>query len=57
MNDIEIKSRESECENLRLRIIKEKLDFESEYRERQLREIQYKEIKIEERRDNLAKNE
>lgn len=55
--DLELSSKESEVENMRNRLNKEKEEFESEQRERYLRDIEVKQIKIEERREQLSLKE
>ncbi|CDW87188.1 UNKNOWN [Stylonychia lemnae] len=55
--ELELSNKENECENMKTRINKERDDFESEVKERFLREIQIIQIKIEERREALSQKE
>eukprot|EP00347_Sterkiella_histriomuscorum_P011090 403373790 len=55
--EMEMQNKENECENLKNRLQKERDDFESEVKERLLREIQIIQIKVEERREFLSQKE
>lgn len=51
MYEMEIQNKENEVDNMRVRLDKEREDFENDIKERYLREIQVMQIKSEERRD------
>lgn len=51
---MELQNKENEVENLRTRIDKERQEYETDIKERYIREIQVIQIKCEERRDQLA---
>lgn len=55
--EIDRQSKQNEVDNLRQRIQKEKVDFESDIRDRYMRDIQVTQIRVEERREALAQKE
>lgn len=57
MYEMELATKETEVNNMSTRLKNEKKEFEVEHKERLLREIQAKEIEIEEKKKQLAARE
>lgn len=55
--DVELGTKETEVENMRARLVKEKEEYESDFRDRQLRDLQILQIRLEERREALSLRE
>ena len=54
ITDLDIQTKEQEVDNLKSRLQKEREDYEADFRDRQLRDLQIAAIKLEERREGIA---
>lgn len=57
ITDLDLQTKEQEVENLKSRLLKEREDYETDFRDRQLRDLQIASIKLEERREVIANRE
>ena len=57
ITDQELLSKQTEIENMKIRLQKEREEYESDFRDRQMRDLQIQQIKLEERREALALRE
>ena len=54
---MEIQNKENEVENMKNRLQKDREEYETDFRDRQLRDLQIIQIKIEERREAMTQRE
>ena len=52
-----MQDKETEVENMKTRLMKEREEYEADFSDRQLRDLKIYQIKLEERRENIANRE
>lgn len=52
--EMELQTKETEVENMKVRLQKEREEYEADFRDRQMRDLKIYQIRLEERRENLA---
>lgn len=57
ITDLDLQTKEQEVDNLKARLQKEREDYETDFRDRQLRDLQIAAIKLEERRETISLRE
>ena len=55
--ELELQTKETEVENMKTRLLKETQEYENDIRDRQMRDLQIQQIKLEDRREALSQRE